>query len=187
MPFGDDGPSFARTFSVGTQKKALAVAAELAQKATTHPFIRNTALKIVRVCKSRDDECELGALFKAIKYGDPAVAPLKKGVKYVADPRWSDYFVNPVDTLRACLKDACAGDCDDHTSLMVALAGSLGWRMGLRAWGKPGSDELIHVYPVAAFPKRPPFSKAVGLDTTVDESTVGWEPPRGIVLTAWLE
>lgn len=185
MAFGK--AAFAKTFSVGTQKEALRQLAELAQRATAHPLIRNTALKIIRNCPSRDDWCELEALFKAVKHGDSGVKPLRKGVKYVADPRWSDYFVDPVDQLQSCMKDACGFDCDDHTSLMAALAGSIGWRMGLRAWGPLGSNELVHVYAVAAFPKRPPFERAVGLDTTVPESYVGWEPPKGNILTAWLE
>jgi hypothetical protein len=72
------------------------------------------------------------------------------------------------------------------TALVIALAGSLGWKCGARAWGKT-ADGYSHVYPVVAFPKRPPFQKIVGLDTTVPDSKVGWEPPKAHVLTAWLE
>jgi len=187
VSFSRAQPTFAKTFSVGTQKEALAELAELAQKATAHPLVRNTALKIVRGCASRDDECELEAIFNAVKHGDPAVKPLRKGLKYVADPRWTDYFESPVDLLTMCLKDACGSDCDGHTALLVSLAGSLGWRMGLRAWGPKDGDELIHVYAVAAFPKRPPFQRSIGLDTTVPEFKLGSEPPKGNVLTAWLE
>lgn len=178
---------FNRTFDVATQGEALKQLARLAQRATTDPLVRNIALKVVRECRSRDDECELRAIYQAVKHGDPQVAPLKKGFKYVADPRWSDYFTSPVDILRACMKGACGGDCDDHTALIVALGGAIGWQMGLRAWGPTRGNELVHVYAVAAFPKRPPYQRALGLDTTVDDSEFGWEPPKGRVLTAWIE
>jgi hypothetical protein len=57
--------------------------------------------------------------------------------------------------------------------------------MGCRAWGST-RGEYTHVYAVAGYPKKNP-SEDVGLDTTVPKATVGWEPPDGFVLTAWLE
>ena len=83
--------------------------------------------------------------------------------------------------------DTIVHNCDDHTALIVALTGSIGFRCGLRAWGKARSKGFVHVYPVVLFPKLPPYERTVGLDTTVPEASVGWEPPRGNVLTAWLE
>ncbi len=94
------------------------------------------------------------------------------------------------DTSRFYLpeSDLVVHNCDDHTSLIAALAATLGFTVGLRAWGsgKKGED-YVHVYAVVALPKRPPFREEVGLDTTVDDSTVGWEPRGGLTLTAWLE
>lgn len=176
----------ARLLNAKDQQASLKLLAELAQRATVHPLIRNTALKIVRDCASRDDSCELEAVFNAVKKGDPGVAPLLNGFKYVADPRFADYFESPVDALENCLRGACGSDCDGHTALVIALLGSIGWRTGARAWG-PDKKGYIHVYPVVAFPKRAPFKKVVALDTTVPESKVGWEPPNAEVLTAWLE
>jgi len=168
------------------QQASLKLLAELAQRATVHPLVRNTALKIVRDCESREDMCELQAVFNAVKRGDAGVAPLLNGFKYVADPRYADYFESPVDALENCLRGACGSDCDGHTALIVALCGALGWKCGARAWGRD-KNGYSHVYAVVAFPKRPPFSKVVALDTTVPESKVAWEPPKGEVLTAWLE
>lgn len=185
MPSSEFG--YARTLSAATQQDALKTLAKLTLQASIDPTIRATALKIVRDCASRDDKCELEAIFNAVKFGDPDVRPLRNGFKYVADPRFSDYFTDPRDSLRSCIKGACAGDCDDHTALVAALLSSIGWQAGLRAWGPSSGSEFVHVYPVVAFPKRPPYSAALGLDTTVDESEVGWEPPKGRVLTAWLE
>lgn len=160
---------------------------DLTQKSIIDPLVRRTAMQIIQGCEARDDKCELEAIFNAVKYGDPNVPLLKTGLKYVADPNWYDYFVAPNRMLSECGKGACAGDCDDHASLICALAGSIGFKVGLRAWGKANEDDYVHVYAVAALPKRPPYTLVVGLDTTVPESYVGWEPPKGRVLTAVLK
>lgn len=169
-----------------TQEDCLKVLANLTNRATINPLIRSTALRIVQACGSREDACELTAIYNAVKRGDPAVTPLKTGFKYVADPRYADYFVSPVDTLKNCLKGVCGSDCDDHATLVAALAGSLGWKMGLRAWGPKGDGGYSHVYAIALYPKRPPWKQVVALDTTVPEFDAGDEPPRGEVLTAYL-
>jgi len=168
-----------------TQKAALRKLASLAQNGMLHPVVRETAFLIIGECDARDDECELEAIFNAVKHGDPRVAALKKGFKYIADPRSTDYFTAPHRALQACLRGACGGDCDDHTALICALAGAIGFKVGLRAWGEYGED-FSHVYAVALLSKRNP-TKVVGLDTTVAESYVGWEPPKGRVMTALLE
>lgn len=170
-----------------TQEGALKILAELAQRATVHPLTRQTALKITADCANRADTCELEAIFRALHSGNPDVEPFANGFKYMADPRFADYFASPVDNIQACLKGACGGDCDDHAAMMVALAGSIGWKGGLRAWGPKNGEGYSHVYAVVAYPKRPPFKKVVALDSTVPESFAGWEPPKGNVLTAWLE
>lgn len=173
--------------------------AELTRRATVDPYLRNTALKIIRDCASRDDSCELQAIYNAVKYGDDQIPALARGgIKYVADPRYADYFSSPVDTLKNAERGAAAGDCDDHTALICALAGACGWKVGLRAWGPKGSGGFSHVYPVVAYPKRPKpvqvngvsmgaFERVYGMDTTVETAEVGWEPPKGEVLTAWLD
>jgi len=177
----------ARVLDLPTQSASLKQLAELAQRASITPLVRSTAKKIIRNCGSRDDLCELQAIFDAVKDGDPDVAPFKNGFKYIADPRFADYFASPVDSIQECINGACGGDCDDHTSLIVALAASLGWKMGARAYGPKDVDGFSHVYAVAAYPKRPEFKRVVGMDTTVPRAQLGWEPPRGNVLTAWLE
>jgi len=193
--YGSTSPSYgysrsraetARYVNAKDQQASLKLLAELAQRGTVNPLVRNTAVKIVGECASRDDVCELQAIFDAVKHGNAAVEPLKNGFKYVADPRYADYFEAPADALENCLRGACGSDCDGHTALVIALAGSLGWKCGARAWGR-SADGFSHVYPVVAFPKRPPFQKILGLDTTVPDSKVGWEPPKAHVLTAWLE
>lgn len=80
--------------------------------------------------------------------------------------------------------DLVVHNCDDHTSLICALLTSIGWHCGLRAWGKTAA-EYSHVYAVVGYPKKNP-EEDVGMDTTVPSAKVGWEPPGGSVMTAWL-
>lgn len=189
MPsFGYDNPrgSQNRLVDLATQQESLQALAELVQRATVNPLIRNTAVKIVQPCDSREDFCELKAIFDAVKTGIRSVPPLADGLKYVADPRYADYFESPVDTLHQCMKGACGSDCDGHAGLICALAGAIGWVVGLRAYGPRNEQGYSHVYAVALFPKKGPYERVVGMDTTVPSSELGWEPPKGNVLTAWL-
>ncbi len=188
----------ARIMDLASQEDALRKLGELTRRATVDPYLRNVALKIVSECASRDDACELHAIYEAVKYGRADIPGLERGIKYVADPRYADYFSSPVDTLKNAARGAIGGDCDDHSALIAALAGACGWKVGLRAWGPRGGPGFSHVYPVVAYPKRPrpvqingrmlgAFEKVMGMDTTVDSAEVGWEPPRGEVLTCWLD
>jgi hypothetical protein len=170
--------------SVSDQKAALGKLAKLTEDSVLR--VRPFALRIVKDCRSRDDEAELTAIYNAVKHGHPDIPGMEKGFKYVADPRMADYFVAPFRALQQCATGACAEDCDGHAALNAALGASIGYRVGLRAWGPANSDEFVHVYAVAALPKRnPEFVR--GMDTTVPEAKFGWEPPRGNILTAWLE
>lgn len=182
------------------QQAALNALADLTWEATIHPDVRFIAEKITRDCASRNDRCELTAVFNAVRYGDPEIPPLKNGVKYMNDPRLADYFESPVDRIRMCAKGACATDCDGHAALICALLGSIGWACGLRAWGPAGSKHYTHVYAVALFPKTGvevydrngnmigrEFKEAIALDTTVPSFRVGSEARRGNVLNAYFD
>ncbi len=176
-----------RVFSVASQKLVLRELAELVEKSTVDPIVRNAALAITSDVDQRDDEGEVQAIFNAVKYGDARVAGLERGLKYMSDPRWADFFTAPSRMLKqmAASPDLAAEDCDGHSMLIAALLGSLGFIVGLRAWGRT-KGEYDHVYAMVALPKNDPKEEA-GLDTTVDESVVGWEPPGGRTLTAWLD
>lgn len=169
---------------VPDQKAALKELAKLAEKSTVDPLVRNAALALTGDCDARDDECEIRAIFEAVKHGDERVKGLEKGLKYMSDPRWADFFSAPSRTLRQLADGINGGDCDDSCALIMALLGSLGFVVGARAWGKT-KNEYTHVYPIVGYPKIDP-TEWVALDTTVDESFPGWEPPRGHVLTAAL-
>jgi hypothetical protein len=186
-----------------TQPESLEKMAELIQRGSIDPLVRTTAHQILQSAGltaasggARDDDAELHAIYDAVKNGDPNVPALRTGFMYVNDPRYADYFTSAPDSLRACLKGACAGDCDDHGILIGSLLASIGWRVGVRGWGPPGEAAMIHVYPVVAYPKRAQtglngsegYARSVGLDSTVDEAYVGWEPPKSDqVVTVWIE
>lgn len=160
---------------------------EIAEQSSLDPGIRDLALQITADCRKagrphdRSDECELEAIFSFVK----------SNVAYVADPRYADFFTTPRRLLQQCMKDPalCAEDCDGHTAFVLALCMSLGFIAGARAWGEK-KGEFVHVYPVACLPKSDPdgrIARIVGMDTTVEESYVGWEPSAGFVSTAWIK
>ena len=177
---------------VKDQASALKRIADLIAKGCSSPPIVRAARAITVDCAARDDLCELEAIYEAVKTGTPAVPGLKRGFRYVADPRTADWYQGAVATLKECQAGACAGDCDEHTVLVASLAGALGFRVGARAWGKdPAQRVYQHVYAVVAWPKKGPWrddrASVRGMDTTVDSAHVGWQPPRGAVLTYWIE
>lgn len=172
-------------YTVADQKKALEELATLTEKSTVDPLVRNAALAITADCDSRDDECEVRAIFDAVKTGTTAVTGLENGLKYVSDPQWADFFSSPSRTLRQLAAGINGGDCDDHAALLCGLLGSLGFTTGLRAWG-PTKGEFTHVYAVVGMPKLD-YDEMWGLDTTVESSEPGWEPPGGSVLTALMD
>lgn len=175
-----------RVFDAANQQQALTALATLtARSIETDPTVRETAIAIVTDrCDDRDDDCQLQAIFDAVKHGDTNIKGLARGFRYVSDPLLADYFTAPGRSLSACARGACGGDCDDHAALVAALAGVIGFDVGLRAWGPAGGD-YEHVYAVAKTPKKG-LSRIVGMDTTVPSSSLGWEPPAGRTMTAWL-
>jgi len=149
----------------GSPQRALRRQAEIALAATRQPILVQQAFALVQPCQSRDDECELQAIYDGVK----------ANVRYVSDTRDVDRYVRPDRLLEMCQQGACAGDCDDHAMLLAALAYAIGFRTGLRAYVPSDQNSELHVYAVAAFPKHE-ANRLVGLDTTVSTADVGWEP-----------
>ena len=187
-------PSF-HLEDVKTQEAALGRMMDLVAGALSKPGTGAQLVQVARAitsdCDARDDRCEVEAILDAVKNGTDKIPGLEKGVRYVSDPRTFDYYSSAAQTLKACRAGACAGDCDDQAILITTLLVALGYKAGLRAWGpKVGRREYEHVYAVVALPKHGPWPKNYsghGLDSTVPESFVGWEPRKGEVLTYWIE
>ena len=160
MPFGR-----LSVVEVPNQEEALKRLARLVQKATIDPAIRRIALTVTAECADRDDECELEAIYDAVKHGDDRVRGLENGVRYVSDPRYADHFTSPARLMDSCKKGACAEDCDGQAALVAALAGAVGFKVGLRAYGPKSSDDYNHVYAVGMLPKRRPDpTQVTGID-----------------------
>lgn len=187
-----------RLLEVADQRTALRTLRDMTQPFTADPVVNEIALLATGVCESRQDLCELNAIFDLVKNGRPDIPGFERGLKYVADPNWADTFRTPrriIENLQAGIN---GGDCDDHAALICALGGSIGFTMGFLGYGPPGSEELTHVLAVAKIPKRLDGEiQLVGLDTTVSEATLGWLPPyihkpnaqglRAKTLLAWLQ
>lgn len=189
----------ARRVKILNQKDSLAELARITAADALTPLVMTTAkqIKVASGCKDRDGLCELRAIFDAVKSGDSRVPALKTRLTYVNDPAIMDFFVRPRKMLELCQMGACAEDCDSHAALVAALAISLGFRAGLRAYGPEVNGPLTHVYAVALLPKMSNADdvtgravsqqdEVIGLDTTVSQSRVGWQPPPGRTMTAWI-
>lgn len=191
-----------KTKTITNQNQALVVLAQLVQAGMESPRVRETALKIVNGCGSRDDYCELQALYDAVKHGTPEIKGLEKGFPYRADPRTLDWFIGPERALKMCEDGACGDDCDGHSVLLASLAGAIGFTTGLRAYGKPRETGFSHVYAVVLTPKKASVSdlkglsddaletagiEIVGMDSTVPSAYLGWQPPNGRYRTAWID
>ena len=152
--------------NVASPEVALRYLAQQTAKYIPDPTVIRRARAIVQHCAGRDDMCELQAIY----------AVVKRELRYVADPVYTDVYASPGRTLKNCEQGACAGDCDEHAALIAALAGAIGFHVGLRAYGPPGAETYTHVYAVVGYPKKNP-QKWLGMDTTVAQASVGWEPP----------
>ncbi len=185
---------------VGTQRNALLKLAGMTARSVVEWKVREAAIAITAQCRPPKGQgpdaqtalCELQAIYDAVKNGTDRVKGLEFGVRYVPDPIIRDYFVAPHRLLEACEEGACGEDCDSQAALVAAMCGAIGFTAGLRAWGKASSRNYQHVFPVVLFPKRADQVKrgekqmVVALDTTVPTAKVGWQPPKGRTLTAWI-
>lgn len=147
-----------RVFDAGTQQRALEQLGRLTQRATVDPYVRGVALLIINQCQQRDDACELHAIYDAVKSGREDIPPLRYGIKYVADPRFADYFTAPGDTLRAAERGANGGDCLPGDTLLLGagykfvpiadvrpgdvVMGDGGWTQ-VQSWWEKGQQELL--------------------------------------------
>ena len=159
-------------------EEALRKLAQLSFGDITNGKVIEAARQIVAPV-AQDDDAELEAIFRAVKVGDRRCPALAHGVRYTRDPPHLDFFTKPSKLLSQCLIGANSEDCDGHAALLAALCGAVGWVPGLRIVAVSPSDKTYtHVYAVVGYPKgNSPMQGCKALDTTVEESYVGWEPP----------
>lgn len=114
------------------------------------PMMRQLALAITQGCPSRDDGCELAAIFKFVV----------DNVRYTGDQSVRDTFQSALRTLQFG-----GGDCDDHAVLNAVLGIENGFQMRWRITSNTGAT-WDHIYAMAGLPKVRP-SYWVALDTTL--------------------
>lgn len=152
------------------------------------PLILWTARAIVAPCASRSEECELRAIYKAVKEGPIPVrtedGKLIKlpGLRFVDDPLGVDTYPTAHKILEWLAQGANGEDCDGHAILLCSILLVLGYQPGLIIASRDGKN-YIHVFAVAGLPKNAP-RKWVPLDTTVKEAGVGWWPPSSYGIKA---
>lgn len=188
LPSTSNATSRFQLLPVKDQKTFLGLITKRMAQDSVHPLIVRAAKRITSDCPARDDECELEAIFNAVKTGDSRVEGLDKGVRYVADNFYIDYFTGPKTLLEECAQGACAEDCESQAALCVALAMAVGFRGGLRAWGPAGAKVYNHVFGYVLIPKEAEDDSVheYGLDPSADvgDGGPGWQPEPGFALTA---
>jgi hypothetical protein len=130
-------------------------------KALRDPEYRRRVVKTVSHCRSRDEECELAALFSSSD----------RAIRYMPDPYGKDTYATPMAT-----RDLGAGDCDDHSADEVAQTLIAGFPSGVRTIA-PDNDTMGHIYGIVAVPRDNP-SRIVAMDSSMTGlgATVGWQP-----------
>lgn len=124
-------------------------------------FIRALAIRIASDCKTKEFKCEAKALFEWVR----------DNVKWIRDTRGFETLQYPYRTL-----SFGAGDCDDLSILLGALATSIGIPTKFRAIAANPmrKDQYSHVYVI-----MDPMGqeKWIPADPTVKTAAFGWESP----------
>jgi hypothetical protein len=199
---GSDGVTYVEC---PAQEDALQLIATLAERDAMDPQLQGLARAITANVPPRNDWSELKAIYDACKKGraDLARYGLQGGLRYLADARTggdgsaTDVFFAPTRVLAMLQRGENGFDCDDCTMFIMALVKNCGFRAGARAYGQGAVSGFEHVFPVALISKRGPWktddqnrvdeSHVVGLDVTVPQARLGWQPPHGDVFTALLD
>lgn len=202
---GDSAPAGLTPIEAPSQEDSLEVMAALVDSDSMNLVLQGLARALTKNCPARNDWCELTAIYNGVKNGrsDLGAYGLLNGLRYLADARTgadgseTDVFFKPSRLIAMLQKGENGADCDDQSMLVAALAKNCGFRVGLRAYGEGDvAGGYEHVYPIALIPKRGPWktdsqgrideSLIVGMDTTVPQARVGWQPPAGNVFTVML-
>lgn len=149
------------------------------------------ARRIVAECPSRDEDCEINAIYNAVKSGpipipsDTGVSFLpalrfvtknagKSGLRFVEDMRDIDNYPTAGRILRWIAEGANGEDCDGHAILVCTLLHAIGFQTGAIIASMDGKD-FTHIFPVVGVPRRA-LKNWIAVDTTVTEARPGWMP-----------
>ena len=143
------------------------------QRSIMDPFAHEWTLETVRGCPTKDDACEINAVFRR----------LKETVRYAYHPRGLDRF----QTLGATLR-LRSGDCDNMTVALNTALHILGYAVGARIVSSDGTA-WEHVYGLIGLPRNDPtyalpLDLTVGPDLTPASAVPGFELPLAR-MAAW--
>ncbi len=131
----------------------------IANDGSKDPSIIELARGITRDLPNKDYVAELEAIFLWVK----------KHVRYVRDPWGLETLATPKHTALV----SGVGDCDEHATLIAALARAIGHRAGFRCVQTPGSYGFSHVYALVGPGNNDVWYAA---DTTAARASFGWDP-----------
>lgn len=164
LPAGDRGIAV----TVGFMRQA-------AEWGQADPQIRQLALEIVDGVPNRDSVGEINAVYQWVK----------------SNIAFRGELDETVQTPEVTIKFA-AGDCDDHSVLVAALLGSIGYTWEFKTVAVNGQEDFTHVYAeiydgngqvVTSYDP----ADWIAMDTTVDEAYPGWQPGDVTRAATWSE
>lgn len=139
------------------------------QEGAQHPGIRAFALQAIANTPDRDDLAQATAIFQAVK----------KQIKFRGE--YEETVQTPWLTLQLR-----AGDCDDHTTLLVALLKSVGIPARIQTVALHKDQQFEHVFAMAGIRGRTgQIEQWIPLDTTVPFAKPGWQPPYATRRKVW--
>jgi Transglutaminase-like superfamily len=141
--------------------------AVMGNEGVANPEIRRQALAIVQNVPSRDQQGEIAAILQWVK----------SNIAFRGE--YAETVQTPLVTLQLR-----AGDCDDQSSLMAALLGSLGYKTRFKTVAADPSAPwaFSHVY-IEIFHRK--SGQWISLDSTVPQSYPGWQPPKIFRAKEW--
>ncbi|MFH1226836.1 MAG: transglutaminase-like domain-containing protein [Planctomycetota bacterium] len=100
---------------------------------------------------------------------------VRKSIAYMPDPAGVEMIQDPFYTIARG-----AGDCDDHTVLLAALAQAVGFSVRFKTIGTRNRDEFNHVFPEIFV-----SGKWLSADTTESKSYLGWDSGDALISRIW--
>jgi len=154
-------------------KETLRTMSKHARKGSVNPAIRALAGRIVRgsglgfLCAVKDFNCEANKLFTWVK----------KNIRWTRDVDGVETIQSPERTL-----DWKFGDCDDLSTLLAALALSIGIPVKFRAIAADTSrpNSFSHVYVLLNV-----NGQWIPADPSIPKAKLGWEYPKAMRKIDW--
>lgn len=173
FPDGSSAPSQMRRYPLRDGDSGIARTVRMMRgfvegsEGASHPLVRQTAVNIVRGIDSHNKQGQITAVLDWVK----------QNIDFRGE--YNETLQTPVVTLQLG-----AGDCDDHSQLIVALLKTLGFKGRFCTVAADAEDptQFTHVY---AEVQDPDSGQWVPLDSTVAQSYPGWRPANVYREKAW--